>query len=859
MIPFLTNLYRKLYSRDTITILLFLLLFILFKSQLDLFVLKYIAPILSTIKSELHIDLIWFLALILITTPTFIHYREYVISKRLFAQLWIACIIYSYYRFIESPWEFTRLHLLSSIAYSDLLFFATACYSVLIIPKKNKKVVTESLLFEDKPLNPSEKDLLGYNIYAEELADKITKSHFSQSFAIGINGNWGMGKTSFINLLKQYLTHESIIEINFNPWGCNSSSAIIQDFFNLFSNELSKYHSKLPYLTNQYIEKLVQLKPNSITKGIGVIGSFFKKDFTIEQISFEMNEAIKKLNKRIIVYIDDLDRLESNEIVEILRLIRKTANFHDMIFVVTYDRNYVVNSLSKHTSYGEDEFLEKIFQFELTLPAFRKDILVQQLIDNLTIHCPKTFNSEILSEIDRNKHIEPFYLDIWLDSMRDVTRLTNALILNYTKLSGEVVFEEFLQLELLRLKYPSVYELLHKNRSIFLEGKSTSYYSHTYQLVLKMEKSDSKNNEKHQSSYLRTYLNQNHSKLSVPQTALDKITSLLEELFPKETDFAYKKDSTLSITSPSKFYRYFTYSLPVGHLSELEFSKFRALPLQEFLNQITIWVNKGMAQEIKNKFYEIDIFDNQEDFEKIILSIFHLANLPSKEPNHWGKYLINFDNENLLRKLKNYNSSITERYYNFKGGKEKFEQFLKTIFTKATFPYVFESYCLGKMNSESQQDIYPLSLKERVDISINYLRDFCNKTDKFDIHSWYLFHGTKYKEWVSNGGGSLTGTEKTPQEAKEIMQSYLLDKDLNGTLSSIIDPHRFGEKGFAVSSIITQIFDSWENFETALNKKKDSKNKALTEFLQFYKVFEKEGNNKYVEFDFKHLNPRQYN
>jgi len=47
----------------------------------------------------------------------------------------------------------------------------------------------------------------------------------------------------------------------------------------------------------------------------------------------EINDSLKKINKKIVIFIDDLDRLDKEEVVEVIRLIRNTANFHNTFFV----------------------------------------------------------------------------------------------------------------------------------------------------------------------------------------------------------------------------------------------------------------------------------------------------------------------------------------------------------------------------------------------------------------------------------------------------------------------------------------------------------------------------------------------
>ena len=166
----------------------------------------------------------------------------------------------------------------------------------------------------------------------------------------------------------------------------------------------------------------------------------------------KIDDTLKRLNKKIVIYIDDLDRLDSTELLEVMRLIRNTADFRNTFFVVAYDRNYVLNALEKHNPINLQNYLDKIFQLEITLPYFNKVILREKLSQLIS----KKWSIEDYSELHKII-INATQIDGWLDNMRDVTRLANAVLLNYSKLHEEVDFYDFLKIEVLRLKYPSVY------------------------------------------------------------------------------------------------------------------------------------------------------------------------------------------------------------------------------------------------------------------------------------------------------------------------------------------------------------------------------------------------------------------
>ncbi|WP_195715210.1 P-loop NTPase fold protein [Ancylomarina sp. 16SWW S1-10-2] len=839
----LESVHKFFFKRKAIYYLIGTFLLVALKIPIEKFLSKnFVTPILSNVQPAWSLDVFVITIALCIILLTVSRFKKYVAStKFLFLEILILGV-YLYYRYNETPWTFISFYWMDGINYADLLILGIFCQAVLLIPyKKVKQKNIPGSLFEDKPLGKKGKDILGYSSYAELLGNKILNSHFDKSFAIGINGKWGLGKTSFIDLLKRTVKAPDIIEIDFNPWNSQSPQAIIQDFFDSFNEKVRPYHSSIVRLSNEYAAKLVQLKPNTLTKSIQLITSSLTNNKPTNSLYHQINKALEEINKKVVVYIDDLDRLDSHEIVEVLRLIRNTANFYNTIFVVAYDRNYIVNALNKHTSFGEIEFLEKIFQLEVTLPNFNKNILREELAEKLKKSFPKakpeTFDHAIVGKANS----QPTYLNEWLETMRDVTRLTNNITINYSKLVDEIIFYDFLQLELIRLKYPSVYELLFRRRSDFLITKYNQRTG-TNQYELGKDK---------KGVILENYLKNNYKNLSIPESNITKMSSLISGIFPEPDMFGFNTKEHLSVIHPSKFDRYFSYTLLQGDLSEIEFSNARDLDHNKFLTKITEWTKLGLAVELKNRFYEINTFDSREDFEKIIRAIFHLAIFPIRNTNMVFVNIVNFDSKNLLKKLDNYEDSIVKKYYPKEDGKNQLEKFIESLFANAPSPYTFEAQILNRINT-SYQNIYPISEKLSHELVISYLKKYCHETATLDGHIWNLFHKCKYKEH-----NDINSNNIIPQEAKETVKNFFLNKDLDGFLEAIVDQNSFDNGIYSLSTMIEVIFDTWTNFENELNKKDESQYKNLEEFNRFYKLFSSSNHSQGVAFEFKNIKVKQ--
>ena len=109
----------------------------------------------------------------------------------------------------------------------------------------------------DKPISKEEEDLLGRYPLATRIADMINNlgDDYKHSIVIGIEGEWGAGKSSFIELIlgrvdpkrskprdsaDSNVVNERNIVIEFNPWNFSNRNELIKDFFSLIDEKLSE-------------------------------------------------------------------------------------------------------------------------------------------------------------------------------------------------------------------------------------------------------------------------------------------------------------------------------------------------------------------------------------------------------------------------------------------------------------------------------------------------------------------------------------------------------------------------------------------------------------------------------------------
>lgn len=789
----------------------------------------------------------------------FIYYwmdTKYIPSKKNLIIICFTVTFYSYYRFITQPWTFIPFSFIDSIKYFDIIILSFIIgNSILELryrlkDKPNKIDESKNAFFNDIPINCDSddfQDALGYHKYAEQLAENINNSNFKKSFAIGINGFWGSGKTSFINLLRKNLNQEVLIIVDFNPWDSENPNAIITDFFETLQEKIRRYNFSLARKLIQYSNRLIKINHGSFASSLNAISSIIFGFDSLNSLKEKINDSLTKIGLKLIVVIDDLDRLDSNEIQEVLRLIRNTADFHNTIFIVAYDRKYVINAIQEMNIHKPELYLEKIFQIETSLPYFNKSILKEKLLEFLKPKFDGEFKIEIEEAIQGKAFVRMYSIESWLNSMRDVTRLANSIVLNLKKLQGEVVFIEFIQLEILRLKYRNVYELLFRRQNDFLSFEAKNG-KNVYGLMKTNKKDNSDNKIKFK---IEEELILDEYQLN--KIEIDKVVGLIDNIFENVSTVHYGRIHHLSIIYPSNFERYFAYNLLQGDLSEVEFSNARRNNLDTFKFKIDEWVAKGFQDLLRSRFEEISKFDDRDDFEKVIKAIFYLANKKYIDKDS-KEYFVYFDPNNLADKLKNYDGSIYKNYYtNDKNGYKEYKEFFMDLFNDAKVPYEFESSLMMSWLSGLWHDGLPISQLEGEEILCSFLERYGQSISKYDNTFRDLCLKCKTTIKGLNLGNSFSLKTIFIDRAKTIFIDFITKKDLDGFIKYEIVCMNINDTIGIFQLYPDLIWKDWKSFKEFVDNLQDEKSKYLKEFKEIVNLQDATPSTTYLSFDLKDI------
>jgi predicted KAP-like P-loop ATPase len=459
----------------------------------------------------------------------------------------------------------------------------------------------------DNPQKDPKADLFRRWPFAKRIANTISNRTDSSSMVIGIYGNWGEGKTTVLNFIEtELLQDNSNICVKFNPWLFSTEAQLILSFFNTLAKALdkslptrkekigkflSKYGSLIAPLSVSPVP-LFEFSPGKTLQELGKQLSSVELDELKERIQ----SILKAEKKRIVILMDDIDRLDKQEIYNIFKLVKLTADFEYTAYILAFDYHMVANALSERYSGNKTDagasFLEKIIQVPLILPK-ADEISLRQLCFQGVDQAIKDAEIE-LTESQVQEFVRHFVdgLEIRLNTPRMAKRYTNALAFALPILKGEVNPVDLMLTEGIRVFYPQLYDFIRIHPEMF-HGVITSGH----------------NTEKEKEK-IRNSINELLSLYSGDETA--KARSLLETLFPKLKgvfgNYYYGSEwqktwaNEQRISSSDYFFRYFSYTIPEGDVPDLVIDQFLSqtsnLPHQDIAALLIEMITKRNADKI---------------------------------------------------------------------------------------------------------------------------------------------------------------------------------------------------------------------------------------------------------------------
>lgn len=329
--------------------------------------------------------------------------------------------------------------------------------------------------YTDKAIENISDDKLGRSSFSKRIAEFINNYKDIESFSLGLTGKWGTGKTSIINMIRENISSD-ILVYNFNPWDISVREQLFGDFFSGMSlildskegnniENAKEISQKLKLYANifkplKYIPIIAPIV-EAVSEILNITSDNLKsysesREKDLFSLKKGLNESLKKINKKILIIIDDVDRLSDEEIKEIFHLIKSVGDLSNTIYLLSYDKDLVTNVMDKIQKNRGEEYTEKLINMEITVPQTKKvdvDLIFKKEILYIfpELSNEKKYHSDTVNNLFKHILKDKFY------NLREVKRFMNTLSFS-SYFAKKLNIIDFIIIQFLRENEPTIYD-----------------------------------------------------------------------------------------------------------------------------------------------------------------------------------------------------------------------------------------------------------------------------------------------------------------------------------------------------------------------------------------------------------------
>ena len=273
--------------------------------------------------------------------------------------------------------------------------------------------------------------------------------------------------------------NDAIAVLHFNPWLFGSADDLVARFFHELSVQLGRSRSDrlkdVAKALSSLGESLAPLSPVAGTfwaaKLLARFTDRWTKPHSLRDKRDHLRQVQSKSDSRVVVLIDDIDRLEPRETRELMRLVRLTSDLPNVVFLLAFDRRHVARSLGEDEADGQ-QYLDKIVQVSYDLPVVREGILHGMFLPWLD----ELIEGHDLTQLDKEVWGRVFYdvIKPLLGNLRDAKRYLSSISATLDAIGREVALADLLGMEALRILRPSTFDDLKTHAKYLVHPESGS-------------------------------------------------------------------------------------------------------------------------------------------------------------------------------------------------------------------------------------------------------------------------------------------------------------------------------------------------------------------------------------------------
>ncbi|CAB3661693.1 NTPase [Achromobacter marplatensis] len=378
----------------------------------------------------------------------------------------------------------------------------------------------------DVPIRTSSEDRLRRSDYAKRIATVLAELSPSEGRVFAIRGGWGYGKSSLKNLIIEQLDdpQNAVDRLDFNPWQWGGGDSIARALFSQIADRLGGEHSTkaldradalrrygailtgvaapIKSASNSTLISTALTSASVVAIGtavgfslpsaavlasglaaiafaaplVGRVLAYFGRDRrgeSLDQVREALERQLRDLDRPLIVFVDDIDRLEPEQIRMLLRQVKANANLPNIVFVLLFQPSIVEAALKDIAGGDGRAFLEKIVQTNFDLPAVPVSTVHRLFGETLGVLAGAHATEQNGFSETRWGNVFIGSIQPLLSNMRDARRLLSSISVHLPMHMADDVFEvnlvDFLLLEAIRVAEPNVHGALFRERDLVLQ------------------------------------------------------------------------------------------------------------------------------------------------------------------------------------------------------------------------------------------------------------------------------------------------------------------------------------------------------------------------------------------------------
>jgi hypothetical protein len=530
-------------------------------------------------------------------------------------------------RFSINNKSFIQSHFVPWIYYSDVLvvgilaIFGRQAYKFLAQCRGGGKVL-HGPFDPSAPIRDTERDMFMYKPLARDVAQFLARGSTPSPLTVGIEGSFGSGKTSFIQLLKADPCLSSTVIMEFAPWH-SSTIPFHEQLLDLLADATGPSDNPLAQAMRHYAK---ELSKTSFGRGaiLTIRGARNLELRTATNPKAVVDKLMRESGNSYLVIIDDIDRLLPDEIVEILRLIRNTADFSNVRYLIAYDRGVLsaaIDSVQSTTS----RYIDKIVPVEVALPHVASSSLADYSLGVLSELLPNVVDGEDLRRLrDRSRQT----LGMLLATPRDAVRAAYAVSLSYGRLARNIDLHDAIIIGALRLRYPELVRSIANRRELLFmvpenqSGRNRWMTLATSNMPPKTE--------------LELMLEGNVGTGSFKQDDQRTILAVMKDLF-EYGGFVYEHNY-YSVRNVSIFHQYFGFNLSEHTIPEEDYFELLSAEVEKQDQHIRRILESGKALSLHQRLE----FERKKPNYELVELLFKIARAEIKSEPNWTKQVASF-------------------------------------------------------------------------------------------------------------------------------------------------------------------------------------------------------------------------